>query len=679
MQRSRVFAFMVSFVLASYAVPQAAAAPIDLDVLRSYIEIKGVHFSPDGSLLLVDIERQNFANDRYEDDLIVINPETGAQKPVARALQDLTQEAWSPDGKSIAYLAAGAAKADEAQVFVISADGGAARQLTQAKLGVQSFAFRPDGGAIAYLTPDPAPNAAAISAGLDAFEVGNQSYLSTAMPTPVHLWLQAIDGGEPQRLTSGSWSLPNGELIFPGPEVEPLPFFAWSPDNRSIVFAKMPNAYISDAVGTVTDVLDVSSGGIRQLTNHTRLEAGGIYSPDGQRIAYAYSRDDNPLGEAEIMVTKVSGGNGVDATRALDADALYAVWMEEHRVLVQAFSGTRSALFAVSDDGTSSKRLNTGDVDPVPAILDATHNGRIAFAGSESERPTEVYFMKAPDAGLVRLSDFNAAISARTQSKVQGITWRGPDGFTESGVLFYPPDFVAGKRYPLVLQIHGGPVEASIASWRDTDWPGLPQYIAAHGYVVFSPNYRGSDGQGNAYILAIFNDAGTGPGRDVMAGIDAVKRMGFVDERRIGVSGWSYGGFMTEWLITHYGVWKAAVAGAGPADAFVDYATSDYNVLGRFFFGGSPWDSSAFMQAYRAQSPLTFATRVTAPTLLIHDLYDVRVPVIHSYEFFHALRDRHIPVSFVVYPVTEHYPDDPLRSEDIYRRWAAWFDQYLKP
>jgi dipeptidyl aminopeptidase/acylaminoacyl peptidase len=669
--------FAATLVFGTIRAAAAAPLPIDLPALRSYVEIEGVHFSPSGKQLVIGVNRQNFAANRYEYHLEVFDLTTRRSRTITGILHGLSQERWSPDGTSVAYLADSVGGDETSQIFIVRAQGSAPRQLTHTPRDVQSFEWRPDGSAIAYATTDAPANEAAIRAGRDAFEVGDQDYLRTSKPTSSHIWLQPIGGGAPRRLTSGSWSLPNGELIIPLPAVAPMPFFSWAPDGKSIVLARMASAYNSDAVGTITQVLDVRTGALRTLTSHKRLEAGGVFSPDSAHIAYAYARDGDPLAEAEIMITPASGGDGVDATRALDVNAMGGLWVSEHRVLVQAFQGWRCRLFVAADDGATT-RLDTGAVDSVPAMLDATQGGRIAFAGSEPQRPTEIYYMASPTSAPVRLTNYNATLAARAQSKVQGISWQGPDGFTETGVLYYPPNFVAGKKYPLVLQIHGGPTEASIASWRDTDWAGLPQYMAAHGYIVFSPNYRGSDGQGNAYQVAIFNDAGDGPGRDVMAGVDAVKQLGIVDENRIAVSGWSYGGYMTQWLITHYDVWKAAVAGAGPADAFMDYSTSDYNVLGGLYFGGSPWDSPALLAAYRAQSPLTYADRVTAPTLLISDLYDVRVPAIHSFEFFHALRALHKPVSFVVYPVTEHYPGDPVRSEDIYRRWVAWLDRYLK-
>ncbi|MBV8081481.1 MAG: S9 family peptidase [Candidatus Eremiobacteraeota bacterium] len=651
----------------------SASPPIDLPVLRTYVEVPALALSPDGSKIAAVVEVQNFTTDKYDEHIDVIDCATKAKQTVAPVMHQVTDIAWSPRGDSIAFLAA---KGETIEAFVVPAAGGDVRQLTHAPRGVDQFAWRPDGTAIAYDTPDAPPNEKEIAANLDAFEVGDQDYMAEAKPTPNHIWLQPADGSEPRRLTEGTWSLPRGELIFPLPEVAPMPFFAWSPDGKSIVFARAPSPYNSDAVGTVTDVLDVDSGAIRQLTSHQRLEAGALYSPDGARVAYAYARADDPLAQTLMMIAPSGGGDGVASTLSLDIDALGARWIGPRQLVVNAFRQTRSRLFVASDDGPPSQ-LELGPVDPVPGTLDANASGRIAFAGSEPYSATEVYCMASTSSQPQRLTDYNAQIDARAQSDVKTITWNGPNGFAESGVLFYPPGYDAKKKYPLVLQIHGGPTEASIASWRDTDWPGLPQLIAAHGYLVFSPNYRGGDGEGNAYQVAIFNDAGDGPGRDVMAGIAAVEKLGIVDQRHIGVSGWSYGGFMTEWLITHYGVWKAAMAGAPPADAFVDYSTSDYNVLGRLYFGGSPYESAALLQAYRDQSPLTNVARVSAPTLLIHDSGDVRVPVIHSYEFFHGLKDHRVPVSFVVYPVSGHYPDDPVRSEDIYRRWVDWMDAHL--
>ncbi|HKB90187.1 MAG TPA: prolyl oligopeptidase family serine peptidase, partial [Opitutaceae bacterium] len=191
------------------------------------------------------------------------------------------------------------------------------------------------------------------------------------------------------------------------------------------------------------------------------------------------------------------------------------------------------------------------------------------------------------------------------------------------------------------------------------------------------PNYRGSDNEGNAFLSAIVGDSGAGPGRDVMAGVDYLKTRGFVDETRIAVSGWSYGGYMTTWLLGNYPtVWKAAVAGAAVTDLVDQYTLSDTNVRRGVALGGSPYTDDR-IALYRTQSPITYASKVRTPTLILADAGDWRVTVTQSYKFYHALKDNGVETRFFAYPVPGHSPADPIRSRDVYRRWVAWLETHL--
>jgi len=203
------------------------------------------------------------------------------------------------------------------------------------------------------------------------------------------------------------------------------------------------------------------------------------------------------------------------------------------------------------------------------------------------------------------------------------------------------------------------------------------QIFAAQGWLVFEPNYRGSNNEGNAFQSAIFADSGAGPGRDVMAGVDLLEKRGIVDESKIAVSGWSYGGFMTSWLIGNYPtVWKAAVAGAPVTDIIDQYTLSDNNIERAAGYGPSPFVGDR-MKEYQAQSPISYAWRVKAPTLIMSDVGDWRVTITSAYKLFHALKDNNIPVKFIAYPVPGHSPADPIRARDVFRRWTAWLAQYL--
>jgi dipeptidyl aminopeptidase/acylaminoacyl peptidase len=298
--------------------------------------------------------------------------------------------------------------------------------------------------------------------------------------------------------------------------------------------------------------------------------------------------------------------------------------------------------------------------------------GSVVFTGTEPDRPTELYYLDSLDGQPRRLTNFNAEVAGRKLGQIETITWKTTDGFTADGIVTYPPGFDKEKKYPLVLVIHGGPQSASVERFNM-----LTQMIAARGYVTFEPNYRGSDHLGNAYQHAIVKDWGEGPGKDVMAGIEKLKERGFVDEKRIAVTGWSYGGYMTTWLIGHYHIWKAALAGAAVTDWVDMYNLGDGNVQLRYSFDGTPWAGEA-LKLYREQSPITYARQIKTPTLILSTTGDARVPITQSYQLYHALKANGVPVKFIAYPVGGHYPGDPVRGKDVMRRWVEWVDEHLK-
>jgi dipeptidyl aminopeptidase/acylaminoacyl peptidase len=239
------------------------------------------------------------------------------------------------------------------------------------------------------------------------------------------------------------------------------------------------------------------------------------------------------------------------------------------------------------------------------------------------------------------------------------------------GVLTYPADYHPGRRYPLVLLIHGGPNSSSRERFNL-----LPQVMAAHDWLVFEPNYRGSDSGGNAFFAAIYKDAGQGPGEDVMSGVEYLKNRGLVDPARMAVTGWSYGGFMTTWLAGHYPVWKAAVAGAAVTDWVQMYDLSDGNVTQAEATGASPYLGEG-MTLNRRQSPSSAMTKIRAPTLIMCNTGDFRVPITQSFGLYRALMDNHVTTEFYAIPMGGHFPNDPVRQMDVYQRWVDWLQRFL--
>ena len=666
---------LTSVLLASCVVlehgAKAQARRIEVADFVKVVAVSDPQIAPDGKSIVYVVSRMNMEQDRNDRDLVLQEIATAARHALTHDRKDVGSPRWSPTGDRIAFLASvGPAKEEKAQIFVLSMSGGDALKITDAPSGVEQFAWRPISGEIAYVTADEAENRKDIEKHLDAFEVGDNGYLETKAPTPSHIWLVAVDGGKPRRLTSGSWTLP--KVLPPSSPSSPI---SWSPDGKLLTFTKQEDPHSGDSDRRTVQILNVDTGETRKLTGHEKFEGFGLFSPDGSHVTYWYPRDGDRANENEIFVTAASGGDGQDATRAIDRNILRAIWMPDGKsLLVGGHDGAQVGLW-LQPLGGAAKKLPLGEVSPSWSFwVDATvgRNGEIAFAGSTPNQPSELYYMATPNDAPMRLTNNNQEIAALALGRTERFEWQGPDKFHEDGVLIYPPGFQKGTKYPLVLIIHGGPRAATT-----TQYSFLPQFVAAQDCVVFQPNYRGSENLGNAYTRAIWNDAGGGPGRDVMAGIDALKKLGFVDESKIGVSGWSYGGYMTSWLIGHYQVWKVAVAGAAVTNMFDQYNLADFNVTERYIFNGSPYVGDN-IKAYREQSPITYAGQIKTPTLILSDTGDFRVTTTQSYELYHALKDNGVPVRFFAYPVGGHFPADPVRQMDVYRRWSEWLVQHLK-
>jgi dipeptidyl aminopeptidase/acylaminoacyl peptidase len=670
----------LALVLALATTGLAFARSITLDDLPTIAGISSATISPDGKTIAYIVSRADMKADRYDQTLELIDVATKTIRPVTYQRKALSSPAWSPQGDRIAFLALTGSDDDaEQQIFVMDMRGGDPIAVTNAPAGVQQFAWRPDGGAIAFVAPDESADKDAKKKHLDAFVAGDQAFNDRAAPTPNHIWLTApqSDGTwKSTRLTSGIWSIPSAQ-----PPSSPGPPISWSPDGSKIVFTKMPNAYDADSDLAIVAVLDVKSGAIAALTTHGKYEGYGDFSPDGSHIAYWYPDGGDPAAVNHIYVAPASGGDGTDITTLpIDTNVQRAIWMPGGKsLLISGHSGTDAALWIKPLDG-SATRIDLGAVQPSQSFwLDASvaANGAIAFVGSEPQHPSELYYMASPTSKPERLTGANDAIAALDLGAVRTIDWKN-DGFAEDGVVTLPPAYDTirasdpGHKFPLVLVIHGGPNSASIAGFSS-----LNQLLAARGYIVFNPNYRGSDSGGAKYWYGIVKDSGAGPGRDVMAGIAAVEAAYPIDSRRLGVTGWSYGGYMTSWMIGHYQGWRVAVSGAAVNDLIDEYSLADNGVGWRYSMGGSPF-SGGRRQLYIDQSPISSAWNVTTPTLILSDVNDARVPITQSYKMFHALKDRGTTVEFWAYPVAGHFPSDPVRSQDVDRRWIEWIDKYMR-
>ena len=673
MKRTILQAFLV--LITVIAVVGLAQQPrrMQLDDLGRVVRVSDPQIAPDGRSIVIVVARANYDENRYDADLMLVDIATGSQRALTRERRAASHPRFSPNGDRLAFLSnisSAAGQPLRQQIFVMPMAGGDAIRITNAPKGVQQFAWSPDGRTIAYATEDEAEKKTGPERFNDSFEVGNDDFLIQSQALPTHAWLVPADGGEARRLTSGSWSLPINHP--PGAPASPL---SWSPDGKSIVVVRLATPHSGDARNAIVQVIEVATGRMRGVTGRDHSEGQPTYSPDGSQIAYWQSRDGDSGNVNEIHIAPSAGGAGKSITRAIDRNMARAIWMPDGRsLLVGANDGTRVSLWLQPLDGPARK-LDPGKISPTSSFwvdVAVGKDGAIAFTATDPARPAELYYMSSPTASPRRLTNLNAEVAGLALGRSEVISWQ-LDGYTHNGIVTYPPDFSSNQKYPLVLVIHGGPTAASLETFSSS-----AQLMAAKGWVVFQPNYRGSDQIGNVYQHAIVNDAGAGPGRDVMAGVEALKQRGFVDETRVAVSGWSYGGYMTSWLLGNYSGWRVAVAGAAVTDWLDQYNLGDANVRRGAAFGGSPWTDPKRMQSYIEQSPITYASKIRTPTLVMTNTQDFRVTPTQSFKLYHALRDNGVPAKFIAYPIYGHNAGDPVRQRDVQRRWIEWIEQYFR-
>ncbi len=593
--------------------------------------------------------------------------------------------AWSPDSTALAFLS-DCDGSGQMNVYLSPVDGSGAHVLSDLKGAVNSLAFSPDGKTIAFLYVEGATRPAGALAAMKApTGVIGESGVEIQRVAQVRA-LRAVDAE-------------SGDAAFITPATLHAYEFSWAPDSKSIVYTAadppgennwwVAKLYTQKIDGKPKAILDPA-----QVTGplHGMQMAVPRWSPGGKSIAFIGGlMSDQGVTGGDVWAVSSSGGEPHNLTPGRSSTPVWITWDPNGGLFFTEIAGGGTRLVHLSLNGDPGTKANAaGDIGAIfsqPGFVGDGHSelglstsadhSLFVFSSSTFNNPPEIFAARRPAAGpapLQQLTHLNESVQ-QGWGKTVSLEWSS-DGFHVQGWLIFPKAYDPQKKYPLVVEVHGGPASAVLGRW-DRGGGGISATVlSALGYFVLLPNPRGSFGQGEAFTQANRKDFGHGDLRDILAGLDTVLKSYPVDPSRVGLTGWSYGGFMSMFAVTQTHRFKAAVAGAGISNWLSYYGENSIDTWMLPYFGSSVYDDPA---VYAKSSAINYVKQVDTPTLIVVGDRDGECPAPQSFEFWHALRYLRVPTELVVYPNEGHGFTDPLHRRDVMVRAADWFARYMPP
>lgn len=618
--------------------------------------------SPDGQKVLYTVREAIMTDDRseYINQVWVCNADGSNHVQLTRGEKNSSSPKWSPDGKWISFTSSRDGKAN---LYLLPVAGGEAEKMTDVKTAVGTYDWSRDGSMIAFLMLDAAEakeekDKKAKNDWYFMDEVVKQNRLYV-------LWLNKKDTAGKyvqKKLTTGNYN---------------INAFDWSADGKTIAYSHGKSPEVNDNVYSDISMIGVESGTVSSIASTAAGESNPAYSPDGKLIAYYCTAD--PVdwsGPRHARIYSVTDGKTWRLKATPDENGGIIGWTGDGKnVLWSEANRTLSSVYALSSDGNGIREWSKGATDIIGGATLNSTGTHLTFILQNPSRLPEAYISSLTGFSPVKITDINKMYADKPLPKTEVIKWKGADGKEIEGLLTYPIGYQPGQKVPFILNIHGGPAGVFNQNCVAANGGAYPvAAFAEMGYAVLRPNPRGSSGYGTAFRQANRADWGGKDFIDLMTGVDQVIKMGLADETRMGVMGWSYGGFMSSWVVGHTDRFKAASIGAPVVDLAHQNLTDDIEGFLPSYFKTDPWNDWSL---YDAHSPLRFVQNVKTPVMLQHCEGDLRVPISNGIMFYNALRRRNVPVRMLTMPRQGHGPVEPTMVLKTMQTNVEWFEKHI--
>jgi dipeptidyl aminopeptidase/acylaminoacyl peptidase len=619
------------------------------------LNIKGIsdlNLSPDGKRIIFTVRECNLKENEYNTDIWILNLSDGTLSKVTQSPKQDNTPRWSPDNKMIAFISN---RDGKNQIYLMRTDIGEPWKLTDSPTGVESFEWTPDSKYIVYLMKDPRTEEEEkrIKEKDDAYSLFKNLKNS-------HIWKISVDGKENKKLTNGNFHVSR---------------FKISNNGKEIVYTSAPSPRVDDSILSELYIISIDGGEPKRLTDNKTSENSFQFSPDGSYISFISSSDLKLRypGSSKLFLLNLKDLKIKPVATSFSGEISSYEWLSNDTIIFTGDLGLTSNLFKLDLNKDNVTQISKEE-GVIRDILILKKENKIVFTLSTPEEPFSIYISSLEDFKPIKLSDFNPQIKDFHLGEFKSYKWKSKDGKIVEGILGLPHDFEKGKKYPLIVQLHGGPASAYMLSFPS----GISSYshvFTGKGWVVFQPNYRGSTNYGENFMKEIAGKYFDKSIDDIVTGIESLIKEGIVDKERIGVMGWSAGGHMTNWLITHYpNMFKGACSGAGTANWISMYAQTDIQYTREFYFLDKPWNK---LDLYLKYSPILYVKNVKTPTLILCGEEDERVPLPQSKELHIGLLKNGVPTELVIFPREPHGLREPKHQIYKMKKELEWLEKWV--